>query len=302
METRETKKPPGIRLLHDLFVASGAGLANFISNTMCYPLDTINTWVKGSSAEKRIPQVIRENIRKEGLRILCRGIGTQFTGVFIPSFIYFGAYEFSNRIAKRLFDKNGWQAYSPFIPTVTATLSEVVALLVYVPVDTVKTRMQMNLPSQRYSSLRSGLVMIAREEGFIRLYTASPMYFLNAILFNTVLFQAYELLRINAMQTQGKTNKDLGVLDSVKHTMLASVVATLVTNPLDLIITRYQLIDGNSPALSMSRVVREVVKRDGLIGFNRGLSIKTLYCTVDACIYLPIYELLRKSYGEDFAA
>ena len=302
MEAKTTKKPPGSRLFSDLIVASGSGFANFASNTLCYPLDTINTWVKGSSLSRRIPHVIKDHLKSEGIQILYRGIGTQFTGVFIPSFIYFLSYEISNRLAKGFLDKRGWQAYSLYIPTFTATLSEVVALLVYVPVDTIKTRMQMNLPTQRYGSLRSGLMEVVRREGLIRLYTASPMYFLSAILLNTVLFQTYELQRISQMQRQNKSNGDLGVLDSVYHTLIASVVATLVTNPLDLIITRYQLIDGQSPALSMRKVTSDVIRKDGLIGLNRGLGIKTLYCATDACIYLPIYEVLRKSYGQDFAA
>lgn len=299
IESKSPKKPN--LLLSNLIVSSGSALANFFSDSLCYPLDTINTWIKTSSRKDSIPSLVRSHISKDGFKVLFRGINTQFYGVFFPSFLYFSCYEITNRLSRKLLERTNMEHYSKFIPTLTASVSEALSLLLIVPIDAVKTRYQLNTEGYRYSSVVHGVSDIIKKEGFLRLFLASPMYMVNLMVWNTLLFQTYEILRINQMHREKKEGKDLTLIDSLQHTLVATAFATFVTNPLDLILTRYQVVDSSKGELSFKKIVRDVYKTDGWRGLNRGVWFKVAYRCIDTCIYLPIYEELRKRYGEDFA-
>ena len=138
--------------------------------------------------------------------MLYRGVNTQFYVTFLPTFVYFFLYEYSNRYFRQLLERNNLQKYSSVTPMVTATVSELFSLLIIVPMDTLKKRYQVNQGQYRYRSMAHGLVSISKKEGILRLFMASPVYLVYATLYNTILFQIYESLRIKRMQLQGKTN------------------------------------------------------------------------------------------------
>ena len=298
-DSKKTDK--GNPLIGNLKIAFGSASANFVADTLCYPMDTINTWIKTSSRHDRILPICREHIRKDGYSVLFKGVNTQFYVAFIPGFIYYFFYEFTNRVGKSCLDYIKRPHFAPFIPTFSAAISEFASLLIMVPMDALKTRMQLNIPEYNYPSLYNGLKDIIKKEGYIRLFQASPLYIFHALIFNMILFQVYELARIQMMKREHKKNSELTLVNSLQNTLIATVVATMITNPLDLIITRYQCIDSSQTHLSTRDIVRQVYRKDGIRGINRGVYFRTLYQCMESCIYLPVYEELRKRYGVDFA-
>ena len=288
-------------LVRNIIVAAGSSFANYIADIVVYPLDTINTWIKTSSRKDKIIRLTKKHIRKDGAGVLFRGINTQIYTGFFPSFVYFFCYEMSNRLCSKFLRYMHMEKYSVFIPTVTATLSECTSLLIMVPMDALKTRLQLNSPLYQYPSIFAGLKEIVSKEGYLRLFKASPLFIFHALVFNTILFQSYELFRIRQMKQTGKKNEDLTFKDSLWNTLYATVIAMSRTNPLDLIITRYQVIDSSMGKLSFRKVVKDVYKTDGWRGLNRGVWFRTFYGCLEASLYLPVYEELRKRYGFDFS-
>ena len=287
--------------VNNLKVAIGAATGALFSETLCYPLDTINTWVKTWPDNSRIHQIVKHNYKKDGIRAFYNGVNTQFYVTFIPAFFYFLSYEITNMYARKILEKTKEEKWSKYTPMVTATVSEFASLLILVPMDALKKRYQINSDSYQYKSVRHGLSDMIKKEGYLRLFKASPLYLINLTVFNTLLFQSYETLRIDQMKKERKENKDLTILDSVKNSLKATLFATILTNPMDVIITKYQVIDSSVSKLSVRSLLVDVYKRDGIKGLNRGVTIKCFYRAVDTCIYLPIYEELRKRYGYDFA-
>lgn len=287
--------------VNNLKIAFGSALANFAADTLCYPMDTINTWIKTSSRHDNTMAICREHIKKDGVSVLFKGVNTQFYVAFIPGFIYYFFYEMTNRVGRNCLEYFNKSHFTPFIPTISAGISEMASLLILVPMDALKTRMQLNIPEYNYPSLMHGIRDIIKKEGYLRLFQASPLYIFHALIFNMILFQVYELSRINMMKRENKKNNELTLLNSLENTLIATVIATMITNPLDLVITRYQCIDSSQVKLSAFDVVRDVYKRDGIRGINRGVYFRTLYQCMESCIYLPVYEELRKRYGYDFA-
>lgn len=282
-------------------VATGSALANLFSETLVYPFDTINTWIKLSKRGEPMWGVVKSHLGKSGFSSLYKGMNTQLLVAFVPSFLYFLCYEVTNRWARIALDHFSLHSLSTFIPTLTATVSELFSLTVLVPMDAIKTRYQMNSEAFKYNSLSHAFKDIIEKEGLLRLFQASPLYLVNSVVFNTLLFQFYEYFRIQQMKKEHKENTQLTLLDSLRHSLFATMIATSITNPLDLIITRYQCIDSSVGQLSLKNMVKEIVRTEGWLALNRGMTFKTFYWCIDACIYLPIYEQLRKNFGTDFA-
>ena len=145
-------------------------------------------------------------MNRNNWKVLYRGVNTQFYVTFLPTFVYFFLYEYGNRFFRKLLERNNLQKYSAVTPMVTATASELATLLIVVPMDTLKKRYQVNQGQYQYKSMAHGLVSISKKEGILRLFMASPVYLFYATLYNTILFQIYEGLRIKQMHLQNKTN------------------------------------------------------------------------------------------------
>jgi Mitochondrial carrier protein len=301
MSQNADKNRPKNMFVANSIVAVGTAVANYVSDLMCYPLDTINTWIKLSSPRDSIRQIVRDHIKRDGYRVLFKGVNTQFILTFVPTYIYFFCYETANRYSRVLLEHLQMEKYIGAIPSVTSGLSQSISLLILVPMDALKTRMQTSSPFYKYNSVLHGLSDIIQREGYIRLFQASPVYIFHAIVFNMILFQAYETLRRGMMSRRKCSNNDLTMLDSLINTGLATMFAMSITNPLDLLIIRYQVTDSSKKKLSFSSIVKDVVKADGIKGLNRGVFFRTFYGSLSACLYLPFYEELRKRYGYDFS-
>ena len=294
-----------LQLSHPLrgktIVAAGSAAAAYFTSLVCYPLDTINTWIKLSNRGDCTRSIIRNHIRKDGFKVLFRGSGSVFMHTAVPTFSYYFLYETLNRYSRKVLDRLGMQHYSLLIPGVTAGISESITLLLSVPIDTVMTRMQMNLPQYQYRSLSHGLKQVIKNEGYLRLFRASPLYLCYTVVQTMIFFQIYEYLRVKQMQRQGKTNNQLTVADSVKNSAIATIATCLAMNPLELIIIRYQAVDSSVSRLSVKSIVQNLLLKDGFKGFSRGLMFSIGYGCLHACVSIPMYEELRKRYGYDFA-
>lgn len=64
------------------------------------------------------------------------------------------------------------------LPLFTSSLSELLCLFPYIPLDLVRTRMQLNDEKFPYRNVRHGLRDVIEKEGLVRLYKASHMIIL----------------------------------------------------------------------------------------------------------------------------
>lgn len=292
-------------------VALGSATGYLVGDTLTYPLDTMNTWIKLSTGSQTQLELVKKNLRAKGNKSLLSGLSTQPYCVFLPGLIYFLSYDYSSRGVRRGLDYFKMPSLIPFIPSFTATLSEGLGLLVMVPMDALRTRMQSG--AYRYDSVMKGILEIKRKEGFYRLYQASPLYFTYMLLFNSMLFQTYEYLRITdkrkieklvsekKIEPKEENESDFDLLKTLKHTVVATSMAAALTNPIDVIITRYQILDKSTQKLSTWDIFSKTARKEGLSGLNRGLWFKVFYSNLNALIAIPVYEYLRQNYGYDFS-
>lgn len=297
-----------------LFVALGSAGGEFVADTFVYPFDTINTWIKMDRTNTKQPTLVKNMIKIHGMKSLYAGVNAQFPCIFLPSFIYYLLYEASNKFCRKFLDNMDLPGLIPFIPSITATFSEGCSLLIFVPMDGIRTRLQSG--TFKYPSVAVGLKQTIEKEGIMRLFSASPIYLANTLIYNTCLFQAYEYFRIKWKRerevelkayclknglTYKKSDLEFNLIDTIKCTLIANSIAITVTNPLDVIITRYQIEDSSKKAISKWQVMKQMFLKEGFRGVGKGVTLKLFYTNVQSFIYIPIYEYLRQKYGYDFS-
>ena len=166
------------------------GTAGALSISVFNPTEVLKTKIMTSSTQLTMREVIREVYAKDGLRGFWAGISPNISRTFLVNAAELGTYD---------------QAKSTLVPYVgdgfvsflgASATAGLASALTSTPVDVVKTRM-MNMAGgqQAYSSMASGLVTIAREEGAAALYKGFIPIFVRKLVWCSSFFVVYEFAR-----------------------------------------------------------------------------------------------------------
>jgi len=83
----------------------------------------------------------------------------------------------------------------------------------------------------------------------------------------------------------------------VLNTVFSTAVATTLLNPLEVLITRYALVDTTKKKLVFKNVVNRIYKREGIQGFYKGYLTELIHHCTYALFWLPLYQIVREKYG-----
>jgi len=285
---------------YQIKLAIGSASAYLFADSLTYPFDTMNTWIKLNSKIPKI-KVVETQISSLGKKSLYRGINAQLGSVFFPGTIYFFVYEYSNRRSREFVDHIRKPGLIPFIPLFTATFSEIVSIYALLPFEAMRLRLQSGSEQFKSKNLYSAFAKTIKAEGLRRLFTGSPLYITSAVVTNTLLYQLYEYIRISL---KSDIHRDFNFENTMIATALATSITTIFTNPINLLITRYQCYDHSIEGKEAMRITN-FIKREyanlGLVGMQRGLLLRMSYFSFQATITLTIFEYIRQNYGYDFA-
>ena len=124
-------------------IALISALGNWIGDTILYPVDTISTRLKASKYVNHNPiQFIISSIKNDGLKLF-KGVQLSFPAAFIPTFCYVAVYDYGMKVVENILhkytDSKTAKLYFPFF---VSSVAEFFCLFPYLPVDTVRTRIQ----------------------------------------------------------------------------------------------------------------------------------------------------------------
>lgn len=146
----------------------------------------------------------------------------------------------------------------------------------------------MNLPDYQYSSAIEGLKEIYYREGLLRFYKSTKVFLMTNTLYTASLFQFYELLNYKY------GDKPYSILFT---SPLAAFLAAILVNPLEVVLTRYALVDTTKKKLVLSYLLKRLWQREGLAGFYKGFVAESLIKSLNFLIWMPIFQLMRDKYG-----
>ena len=79
--------------------------------------------------------------------------------------------------------------------------------------------------------------------------------------------------------------------------MISTALAAAIVNPVDFIITRFQLIDSSQSNLTVKGIIVDAWKNEGKKAFLKGLGIRVLQYSLFSIFYFPVYDYFKSKYG-----
>jgi hypothetical protein len=85
------------------------------------------------------------------------------------------------------------------------------------------------------------------------------------------------------------------------NAVVSAVAATALVNPLEVVITRYALVDTTKKKLVFSYMVQRVWQREGFVGFYKGFATEVLAHSVYSLMWMPVFQIMRERFGVNLA-
>ena len=169
-----------------------------------HPIDTIKAKIQvkriddmkmqTGPRQSLIIQIARDTIAAEGIGGLYRGFSITLLGSMPAAGLYFGSYEF---FKKHSLEYPFFQDHSFISYLAGGMFAEAVACAIFVPVDVIKERRQVqyNLKKYHYSNDIDAIVKIKQTEGVRGLYRAYGATVLSFGPFSALYFLFYENIK-----------------------------------------------------------------------------------------------------------
>jgi len=307
-ENKKSDKSVLISMLSGLFSISVAKL-------ITHPMDTLKSKIQVDFSNTKILNVYRSTIKSEGFKGLYSGLPVSVFGSLPASVLYFGSYEWAK---KNLLSFRNFSNGEFFMYFIGGMFAETVACLIYVPVDVIKERRQVqsNLKTFQYKSDFDAFLTILKQEKIGGLYKAYGATVLSFGPMSAFYFMFYEYFKGFFVRNDAKTyiqrvkKEDIEKLKgykldiSFKQSLLCSAIsgglASFITNPLDLVKLRMQVQRGSekytSTKVTYNNLIHGLVliyKTEGVSGLYKGSVARVLYHTPTGALSMSFLELTK---------
>lgn len=268
------------------------------------------------STSSSLWHTIRNESFSTSMRALYRGFGVTVIAGTPATITYLNTYE----AAKGFIEKHTFLRHSEFSVYLCSGLcAEVVACVLFVPLDVIKERMQVQgiMPTvsnaaakaipktEYYVSAIDAIKKISKQEGIYGFYKGYGASIISFGPFSAIYFAIYEGMKKKvASYDGGKRVKDLKFRDNLFCSSIAGAVAAWITNPLDLVKLRLQLRRANKDKISNEALdstfgqIRHIYKTEGIRVFFKGAATRVLFhapntaVVVSYSLHLPLRCML----------
>lgn len=250
-----------------IFVTSllAGGLAGTSVDIILFPLDTLKTRLQSKQGF----------IKSGGFSNLYKGLLPVLIGSAPSASLFFVTYEGIKTVTQcRVPEK-----YHSFLHMGSASLAEMVACLVRVPIEVIKQRKQ-------------ALILDVRDINFRMLYCGYWSTILRDMPFSLIQFPIWEYFK---KVWSSNANRDILPVESAVCGAVAGGISAAITTPLDVIKTRIMLSNRNEKAsnLKILYVLKNVYTEKGIYGLFAGVSPRIIWITVGGFIFFGTYEMAR---------
>lgn len=294
--------------LESVSEATSGAIGALVSTTILYPLDTCKTKYQAEvrthhqQKYRNISDVLWEAISTRQVLSLYQGLGTKNLQSFISQFVYFYGYSFFKRL---YLEKSGNKTIGTRANLIIAAAAGACTVVVTQPLDTASSRMQTSefgkskglcktLSEGSWAEAFDGL-------GISLLLTSNP-----AIQYTTFDQLKQRLLKRKLRRKTG-TESSPEALSAFSAFVLGAVskcVATCLTYPAIRCKVMIQAAesdeDENQEAehknqKTVSGALYAIWKREGLLGFFKGLNAQILKTVLSSALLLMIKEKITKT-------
>lgn len=271
----------------------GSALAGMLSRIPCHPLDTIKARLQVGAHSRSIASEFKSVLAVDGVLGLYRGFGITFLASAPGTLLYFNSYEAAKRLV------GGSDSNPDVVSTSLAGVAaEVVACVLFVPVDVVKERLQVQSAMHvdlKYSSASHAIRSIVQVEGVRGLYRGYGATIASFGPFSALYFTLYEQFKSAALQLYAVRQGDMLPFQVQLGTACAAgSCASFLTNPLDLLKLRLQVqrrgVASPFQYRGMTHALYSVVAKEGVAALFRGATARVLFHAPSTGITMALYE------------
>lgn len=265
--------------MQDLFIG---GIAGIVSRTSTAPIEL---WKIQRQNSFMPHSTIRDVYRKEGLRGLWKGNGTNCLRIFPQLSINYDIYNRSKReIWEPIFQNKD------SIHLCSGATGGLISITTVYPLETIRSRLSLQTRKNHYN----GLCDAMRQMSFRDMYRGLNISILGFVPFNALNFLFYN--RIKAVITE-KTTLHKSVIASCSGGC-AGIFSLVVTYPTDLLRRRMHIqgFDIHVPKYnSISHAIKSIYINDGYRGFYRGFTAGCIKIFPTIAIQFATMEALSSS-------
>ncbi len=241
---------------------SGA-LAGIAEHSLVFPIDTIKTR----------QQVLFTLPTKHSL---WNGVQSIIIGAGPAHALQFSVYEYLK---------------TTISPTFAAAIATISSEAFQTPFDVIKQRMQVH----NYSTIRECAAKVYEREGLRAFYISYPVSLSITVPFNMIHFSIYEMLKPKLLNWRNTSNEyDPTVI--CLGGGIAGGIASILTNPLDLLKTTLQTRGEMNPSMSKMDsvdILRKAYKQNGIKTFFRGALPRVATHIPSTAIVWSVYEYIK---------
>lgn len=285
--------------------ATSGAIGALVSTTILYPLDTCKTKyqaeVRTQNHQKyrNLSDVLWEAISTRQVLSLYQGLGTKNLQSFISQFIYFYGYSFFKRL---YLEKTGFKSIGTKANLLVAAAAGACTVVIIQPLDTASSRMQTSEFGKSkglWKTLSEGTWREAFDGlGISLLLTANP----------SIQYTVFDQLKLRLLTGQlGNAKSSPQALSAFSAFVLGAVskcVATCLTYPAIRCKVMVQSAESSEDVAdeaeaksrkTVSGAIHAIWKREGLLGFFKGLRAQILKTVLSSALLLMIKEKITKT-------
>jgi len=257
-----------------------------------YPLWLIKTRLQAQRERRQYSGVLdafRKILGAEGPRGLWRGFSVTAVGFIPAQLAYNFVYEWTRANVPARFAESDDPVRRNFYGGAAASFA---SSLVNVPLDVVTQRIMIG--GRKYTSFR-GIGVVWREEGFRGLYRGFGLSVMSYVPASAIWWSTYTAVHRHAMHMLQPDSR-LAWLITGACGAVAGFTSAALTNPLDVIKTRLQVLE-NWDARQGSRlavVVTQLIREEGLAGLTKGLNARLASSSVVSLFIITTYEGVKR--------
>ncbi|EDW96131.1 uncharacterized protein Dyak_GE25074 [Drosophila yakuba] len=206
------------------------GLASSMAAMVTHPIDLIKVLIQTQAVKLSVVQTTRKIVKEQGVLAMYNGISASMLRQYTYTLARFGIYS----VGSGAMDTSTMGG-----KTLLAAIAGGIGGFVGAPADLINVRLQndVKLPPEKrrnYKHAIDGLVRITREEGWKNLFNGSSMIALRGAFMTVGQIAFYEQSKSQIIKLGMPENMGTYIVAS----MISSVVATTLTQPIDVVKTR----------------------------------------------------------------
>ncbi|KAJ0079466.1 hypothetical protein Patl1_22645 [Pistacia atlantica] len=281
--------------LESLSEATSGAIGSLLSTTILYPLDTCKTKYQaevkahGQQKYRNLSDVFWEAISTGQVASLYQGLGTKNLQSFMSQFVYFYGYSYFKRL---YLEKSGSKSIGTKANLIIAATAGACTAILTQPLDTASSRMQTSsfgkskgllktLSEGTWSDAFDGL-------GISLLLTSNP----------AIQYTVFDQLKRRLLKGEQKGSSPLALSAFMAFALgaLSKSIATVITYPAIRCKVMIQAADstddGTTPRSrkTLAGVIYAIWKREGPLGFFKGLHAQILKTVLSSALLLMIKE------------